>query len=200
MLSYKDASALLSGYDILMPKIYQKDPKFPVVLKVDSQEVIHKTELGLVVVGIQDQAQLEENIARMQKVLEKNKIKKYSLLVQEQVKGLELLMGMKKDPSFGQVILFGLGGIHVEIFNDVSMRIAPLKKKDCLEMINEIRSSRLFDGFRNSPKIDKAMLVSLLMKLSELSMKEKNLKEIDFNPVIVNEKKIYVADARIIYA
>lgn len=200
MLSYKDSSSLLRRYGIPMPKTYSTTPNFPVVLKVDSPEVIHKTDLGLVKVGIKTKQELEESMAQMKQVLMKNAVKNYSFIIQEQVKGIELVMGMKKDPSFGPVILFGLGGIYVEVLNDVSMRIAPLSKKDCLFMINEIKSSKILDGYRNSPKVDTSVIIETLLKLSSLVMKEKNIAELDFNPVIVNGSRLYVADVRIIYA
>jgi acyl-CoA synthetase (NDP forming) len=125
-------------------------------------------------------------------------VKKYNFVVQEMIKGQEIIMGIKRDEIFGPVILFGLGGVLVEILKDVSMRIAPLSKRDCKEMIEEIKGSKLLDGYRNIKKVNKEKIIELLLNLSDLAVNEKEIEEIDFNPVIVNEKNAVVVDARII--
>ena len=91
-----------------------------------------------------------------------------------------------------------IGGIFVEIIKDVSMRVAPITKNDSLEMINELKAKKLLDGFRNFPLVNKDKIIELLLKTSKLSMQEKNISEVDFNPVIANEKEAIVIDARII--
>jgi acyl-CoA synthetase (NDP forming) len=113
------------------------------------------------------------------------------------VNGQEIIIGMKRDVIFGQVILFGLGGVFVEVLKDVSLRIAPLIIKDCRDMINEIKGKKILYGFRNIPKTNQLAIIDLLLKTSKLAINEKNIAELDFNPVMV-DKKAVVVDARII--
>jgi len=156
---------------------------YPVVLKIFSLKGVHKLKKGGVVTNIKN----KEELVKAWNVL--SDIEKDGILIQEMVFGKELIIGMKDDPQFGPVILFGLGGIFAEALNDVSLRIAPVNKKEALKMIKEIKASSLLDGLR----LDK--LIEIITSLSDLSLKEK-LKEIDFNPVIINEKQVLVVDAR----
>jgi len=206
MLTQDKAIGLLKKYRIKTPKTLlfkQTELKkinidFPVALKIDSSEIIHKSDLGLVFTNIKTIHELNRHLKTISTVLKMRNIKKYNFVVQEMIKGQEIIMGIKRDEIFGPVILFGLGGVLVEILKDVSMRIAPLSKKDCKEMIDEIKGSKLLDGYRNIKKVNKEEIIALLMKLSALAVNEKEIDEIDFNPVIVNEKNAIVVDARII--
>jgi acyl-CoA synthetase (NDP forming) len=129
-------------------------------------------------------------------ILKMHNIKNYNFIVQEMFKGQELIIGMKRDKTFGPVILLGLGGIFVEVIKDFSMRIAPLTKKDSYDMIEELKGKKLLEGYRGKKKISKDAIVDILMKLSNLSIKEKDISEIDFNPVMINDKEACVVDAR----
>jgi acyl-CoA synthetase (NDP forming) len=208
MLPAAEAMELLKKYSIPYPKtiVIEKSQKpitkikYPVVLKVDSPDVIHKSDLGVVFIGLKTQSELEDKILVANQILSRKNITDYHFIVQEMIKGTEIIIGMKRDRIFGPIIVFGLGGIFVELLKDISMRVAPITKKDSIEMINEIKAARLLEGYRNSPKVNKEKLADLLVKISHLSIKEKTILEIDFNPVIVNEDIALVADARFINA
>ncbi len=167
---------------------------YPAVLKVSSLEPTHKTDLGLVKAGIKDKKELEKAWDE----LDKKKIEKEGILIQKQLSGVEVAVGMKRDSQFGPVLMFGLGGVMVELLKDVSFRIAPLKKKDVLEMMKETKGYRLLSGFRSQKAVDLEKLIGIFLSLSELSLNEEKVREIDFNPVIVNEKGAWVADPRFI--
>jgi len=112
--------------------------------------------------------------------------------------GNEVAIGMNRDDQFGPTIMFGLGGIFIEILKDVSLRVAPINKNEALEMIKEIKGFKILDGARGNKKANINTLVDILVNVSNLSLKEEQIKSIDFNPVIVNESKALVADFRII--
>ncbi|MEK6916326.1 MAG: acetate--CoA ligase family protein [Nanoarchaeota archaeon] len=205
-LSQKEAQTLLKKYKIDFPKteifkenyIKRTDLKFPLVLKIDSPDIIHKSDMGLVFTGLKSLHDINQNLRTSATILKMHKIEDYNFQLQETITGDEIIMGMKRDTSFGPVILFGLGGIFVEVIKDVSMRIAPLTKTMCIEMIDSIKGIKILEGYRNAKPANKEKLAELLMKLSDISIKEKQIQEIDFNPVIVNDKKAVVVDARII--
>ncbi len=206
LLNQRQAKKLLNKYYIKFVKTisFQKIDEirekinFPAVLKIDSPEVLHKTELGLVFMDIDDLRELKKRVWEAEKIIKVKGIKNYSFILQEQLSGIELIMGMKRDKTFGTVILFGLGGILTEVIEEVSTRIAPLKKTDCENMIEETKAKKLLGGFRNLPQIKKKDLVDMLLKLSEMSLKETEIKEIDFNPLIANDSGLVVVDARVI--
>ena len=166
-------------------------------MKIDSPEVTHKSDLGLVVTDIKSSSEAKQQLKLCEDKLKKYHINDYRFLLQKQIEGQEIIIGMKRDLIFGPAILFGLGGVFVEVLKDYSMRIAPLSRKDCLDMINEIKGKKIISGFRNIPAINKEKIISLLLKLSKLAMNEKDIMEIDFNPVMIN-RNAEVVDARII--
>jgi acyl-CoA synthetase (NDP forming) len=112
--------------------------------------------------------------------------------------GLELIMGMSRDPQFGPVIIFGLGGINVELFRDVTMRLLPLAEKDAFEMLHEIKSAPLLQGFRGQPAVNEKALVSGLLKLTQIAEQFPDIMEIDLNPVLAYGEGMVVVDARIL--
>lgn len=173
---------------------------FPVVFKIDSQDIIHKSDYGGVITNIKDEKEAEVSYYKIiENVLEKNKdVNINGVLIQKQLKGRELIIGMKRDSQFGPVIIFGVGGVFVELLNDVSRRIAPLTRKDAEEMIEEIQSKKILDKFRGQKAVDKKKLIDILLKLSKLSINETNIEEIDFNPVISDSESSRIVDARII--
>lgn len=167
---------------------------YPLVLKVLSPSAVHKTDLGLVKTGIDNEDELTGAWAE----LAAKKIKKEGILVQKQLSGVEMVIGMKRDSQFGPVLMFGLGGIFVELLKDVSFRIAPLKKKDAREMVKEIKGHKALLGFRSQKPVDLEKLTGILLSLSKLSLQEKYVKEVDLNPVIANEKGAWVVDPRLL--
>ncbi|MEM3373757.1 MAG: acetate--CoA ligase family protein [Candidatus Woesearchaeota archaeon] len=206
LLSQKNAILLLKEYNINFPDIFIVDNKkdlehikidFPVVLKVDSPEIIHKTDFGLVYTNINNFLELYKKIDLIETILKNKKIEHYNLVIQKMIFGKELILGMKTDPIFGKSILLGLGGIYTEILKDFSVRVLPITKEDCHEMISELKSKKFLENYRNTKSINFESLINLMLNFSNLAEKE-NFFEIDFNPVIANENDCYVVDARFI--
>lgn len=206
-LNQKDSSKLLKKYSISLPgtlhfkdiaEIKQKKIKYPAVLKIDSEEILHKTEYSLVYLNLKTFSEINESFIHAEKKIAKMNVKTYRYILQEMVSGIEFIIGMKTDVTFGKIILFGPGGVFVELLKDISMKIAPLSKKDAIDLIDGIKSRKLLEGFRNMPKVNRDKLVELLMSFSKLAINEKDISEIDFNPVMANEKEAVVVDARII--
>jgi len=161
---------------------------YPVVMKVVSEKISHKTEAGGVVVGIKNEV---EALAASEKLLKLGKV-----MVQEMVSGIEVIIGSKKDPVFGPVIMFGLGGIFVELFKDVSFRVAPINKKEALEMMQETKGYKLLSGFRGK-KGDIEKVAESLVKISNY-VYENKIEELDVNPMIVRENDAIAVDARVV--
>jgi acyl-CoA synthetase (NDP forming) len=112
--------------------------------------------------------------------------------------GIEVIIGTKRDPQFGPVIMFGIGGILVELFKDISLRLLPISKTDAEKMVNEIKLHRLIDGYRSYKALDKNTLVSILLKISYLTQRFPLIEEMDLNPVFLYPDGAVVVDARII--
>ena len=167
---------------------------YPVVAKVVSPEALHKSEVDGVTVGI-------KNDKMLAKVFEKYRgVGGFSgVLVEEMASGTELIVGAKIDYQFGPVILLGVGGTGVEIYQDTTLRMAPLNPQDVDHLINGLKAGQLLKGYRGSEPIDLPALESLIMTFSALVMEMEDLIEsIDLNPVMCNAKRCVVADARII--
>ena len=169
---------------------------FPVVLKVHAQKIFHKSEIGGVKTNIKDREEFKKVWEEMQKNMEGKNIE--GVLVQEMCPGNEIALGMKRDSQFGPVLLFGLGGIFIEIIKDVSLRVAPITKEEAMEMIKETKGVKILEGARGKKKADLEKIAEMLVNLSNLSMKENNIQSIDFNPVMVEGNKACIADFRII--
>ncbi len=168
---------------------------FPFVAKIEAKEPIHKTELGGVRV-VENEMDLEDFLRNVEKI--KNKVRISGVIVQEMLNGVEVFIGGKRDPQFGPVVLFGLGGIFVEIMEDVSIRLAPLSKKDAEQMIKEIKGYPILAGARGRKPVKMSDLVSALIGVSRLMMEHEEIKEIDINPLFANEKYVKAADVRVI--
>jgi acetate---CoA ligase (ADP-forming) len=207
LLSVEKTKKLLEKYNIPLAKgiiinsksealEFAKETGFPVVLKLSSPKIIHKTEIKGVIANIDDENTLLKECEKIS-LLAKQKGSK--TLMQKMEQGLQLIAGAKYDPVFGPVIMFGLGGIYVEIFKDISLRIAPIKEKDAQEMMQEIKGYKLLEGFRGKEGINKEAVKQILLNLSNLVQNESNIKEIDFNPIIANKQKATVVDAKLIY-
>ncbi len=174
---------------------------FPVALKIDSPDILHKSDVGGVRLNL-----LSGNDVRLayHDMMEQAKRRFPDARVNGAVvssmapTGLELIMGMTRDPQFGPVIIFGLGGINVELFRDVSMRLLPLTEEEAYKMLHEIKSAPLLQGFRGQPAVNEKALVAGLMKLSEIAERFPDIMEIDLNPVLAYGDGIVVVDARIL--
>jgi acetyl-CoA synthetase (ADP-forming) len=170
-----------------------KKLKFPVVLKVCSPTILHKTDVGGVVLDI-SRDELEHEFSKM-----REKFPKELLLVEShQDRRVEVIVGLINDPTFGLTIMFGLGGIYTEVYKDVTFRIVPIKKEDAEEMVKEIKAAPILEGFRKI-KVDRDAIISLLMKVSALGEKHMDkIAEMDLNPVFVKEKGVTVVDAKLL--
>jgi acetate---CoA ligase (ADP-forming) subunit beta len=174
---------------------------YPVVLKVVSPDIVHKSDAGGVAVGLEDGESVGRAYSRMLGTLKEKfpQAKIDGISVQRQAPaGVEIIIGMTRDPQFGPAIMFGLGGILVEIFNDTSLRIAPLCREDAQEMVREVKGYKLLQGYRGQPKVDTDTLEDWLLKVSELAIKNPNIKELDINPVFAYANGALAVDARII--
>jgi len=167
---------------------YYKD--FPYVLKLSSN-LLHKTEEKAVITDIYSKESLFSAYNHLSSILEKHKIKG-KIILQKQVKGLELIIGINKDEQFGKVILFGQGGIYTEVLDDTSIRILPIEKKEIQEMIFSTRVSKLF--FARGVIYDTKELIDLIESISKISTK---VLEFDLNPVILTKEGLYIVDARV---
>jgi acetyltransferase len=173
---------------------------FPWAMKIASLDAVHKTEAGGVRINIPDIASAKKAWDEMSaKLLSKKRTARIDgFVVQPMVKGMEVIIGMKRDPNFGPVIIFGLGGIFVEILKDVSMRLAPVDEKEALAMINEIKSSAVLKGARGGQPVDMTSLAKIIVAVAKLAVKEKSIAEIDLNPVMATAEGVEIVDARIV--
>jgi acyl-CoA synthetase (NDP forming) len=173
---------------------------FPVVLKIVSDDIVHKSESGGVRLGLQSPRDVEraydEILASVASFYPGAKIE--GIAVQHMAPhGTEVIIGMSKDPVFGATVMFGLGGIFVELLKDVSFRVTPLIHLDAAEMIREIKGYKILTGFRNQPAVDIQALEQLLLKISQFAEAHPEVQEIDLNPVIAYPDGYIVVDARI---
>jgi len=174
---------------------------FPVVLKIASSDVVHKSDAGGVELGLETAEQVGEAydniIAAIGKAFPDAKIQGVS--VQKMARpGVEVIVGMSKDAQFGPVLMFGLGGILVEILKDVSFRIVPLVKRDAAEMIRDIKGYPLLEGYRGSEAVDVGNLENLILKVSDYVEKTPDIKELDLNPVFAYSDGAVAVDARVV--
>ncbi len=174
-----------------------KEFGFPVVLKGLGSKLNHKTEMGLVKTGLNNETEVKK---AANEFLKSSENLMEGLLVQPEIKGKrELVAGIFKDPQFGHVVMFGLGGIFTEAINDVAFRIAPLQDIDIDHMIEELSSKAILDNFRGEKKADRTQIKSLLKGLSEIAVNFPFIKEIDINPLIITPNgKLVAVDALII--
>ena len=174
----------------------------PVVLKVVSSDITHKSDAGGVITGLNDPESAGQAYTGMMAAL-RDKFPEAAIdgiSVQPQAsKGVEVIIGMTRDPQFGPVIMFGLGGILVEIFNDVSLRIAPLCREDASEMVRELKGYKLLQGYRGQPGVDTDTLEEWLLIISGLVMENPGIKELDINPVFAYPRGAVAVDARILF-
>ena len=174
---------------------------FPVVLKIVSPEIIHKSDAGGVMVNLKDATEVQNAYCKILENAKKynSKARINGVLVQEMApQSTEVIVGAIKDPQFGQTLMFGLGGIFVELLKDVTFRIAPITRQDAEEMITEVKAYPLLKGYRNTPPADINAIVTVLLNTSKLIMDYPEIKELDLNPVMAYEKGVKTVDARII--
>ncbi|HEX5519145.1 MAG TPA: acetate--CoA ligase family protein [Candidatus Nitrosocosmicus sp.] len=204
------AKDILSSYDIKVPQfalVQNVDDAvreansigYPIVAKIVSPQILHKTDVGGVKVDLKNEADVISAFNDMYGRLAKQHDVKGILLEKMVPKGVEMIVGLQNDPQFGPVIMVGLGGIFTELFKDVSFRVLPITEKDALDMIEELQGKMLLKGYRGSFTINLDMLCKALVKIGNLGFDiSPYYDSIDFNPVIVYSDSYYVADAKIL--
>jgi len=207
-----EAKSVCVKYDIPVTRFYvakneteavkfAEDIGFPVVLKIVSPDIIHKSDVGGVVVGLKTADEVRSAYQQIIRNVKKHKAdaKIVGVLVQEMAPpSTEVIVGAIKDPQFGPALMFGLGGIFVEVLRDVAFRIAPISEDEAHEMIGEIKAYPLLKGYRGLPPADIDAIVKILVNTSRLVMEHQEIKELDLNPIMVYEKGAKTVDARII--
>jgi acetyl-CoA synthetase (ADP-forming) len=207
ILSEYESKRLLSSYGIpvtkerlvhtpseLMEAVRQIG--YPLVIKGCSSTLAHKTEQGLVFLDIRNDQEAEAAFqSAMARMAEPDK----AVLVQELVKGRrELVAGMTRDPQFGPCVMFGLGGIFTEILKDISFRVAPIQKRDALEMAGEIKSHKILDGVRGMPAANMEKLCEILIAIGQIGLQNSSIKEIDINPLVLSGADPVAVDALVV--
>ena len=170
---------------------------YPVVMKGCAPDITHKTEKGLIRTDIRDDREALDTFNDIMAGM--NGIKGAAALVQEMIRGKrELVIGLIRDPQFGPCVMFGLGGIFTEILKDVSFRLAPLEKRDALEMMGEIKAHKILDAIRGMDAVDRDVLSEMLINVGRIGTENDTIKEIDINPVIISGSRPIAVDALVV--
>ncbi|MDD1699211.1 MAG: acetate--CoA ligase family protein [Methanoregula sp.] len=211
MLSEPEGYALLKNHGIPVPEFSVVRTRqevaeaadqagYPLVMKVISPQIIHKSDAGGVITGIQSSSEAEkafDAILNHVRAFDPSAVISGVIIEQQKIKGLEILVGGRTDPTFGKVITVGMGGTLVELIRDISIRVLPVTTEDISAMLRELRAFPLIRGFRNEPARDKEGLISLIDTVARFFVKSPNIVEFDLNPVFLYEKGACVVDARI---
>jgi acyl-CoA synthetase (NDP forming) len=207
MLSEYESKKVLAFYQIPVTKEIEvdsveglvkatQDIGYPVVLKGCASEIAHKTEKGLIQVDIRNN---DEARIAFEKIKAGMNGKEATVLVQEMVKGQrELVIGLTRDAQFGPCVMFGLGGIFTEILKDISFRVAPIEKRDALEMMQEIKGHKILGAVRGMEAADLDQLCEILIRVGQIGLDHDEIKEVDINPVILSKGKPVAVDALIV--
>lgn len=204
LLSEYEAKKILASYGVPVTKeILVSDREalasaleeigYPVVLKGISAETGHKTEAGLVRLDVRN---LEEATRAFDEIMAILGPSGDGVLAQEMIRGArELMVGLTSDPQFGPCVMFGLGGILTEALHDVTFRLAPLDKSDALEMMDEIRGSKILGALRGMPAVDRDLLADVIVAVGKIGVENEEIKEIDINPLVVRDAIPVAVDA-----
>lgn len=206
-----ESRKILAKHGFILPKAmlaknagsaekYAKKIGYPVVLKIMSPDIIHKSDYGCVKTGITNSTEAKFAYHTIiNNALGRNIAAKIDgVSVEETLSGVELIVGAKQDPQFGPIVLFGIGGVFVEVLKDAAIRLAPIERKDAKEMISEIKGHKLLEGYRGMPQVNLKAVEDALLAASRLICKHPEITEMDVNPLFANEKKAVVGDVRII--
>lgn len=208
-LSEYESKGLLRAYNIPVTREIEADDQnklmkamqeigFPLVMKACGPQLTHKTERGLVRVDIRNE---QEAITAFREIMSEIGRDDGRVLVQEMVKGQrELVVGLTRDPQFGPCVMFGLGGIFTEILKDISFRVAPIEKRDALEMMQDIKARKILGAVRGMPAADLNQLADILIKVGTIGLENPQIKEIDINPVILAGSQPIAVDALVVLA
>ena len=170
---------------------FARDYGYPIVLKAVSDKIVHKTDAGAVVLNVTDDDAVLHRFYSLQRTFNA------PILIQKQISGVELFLGGKQDPQFGPVVLFGLGGIFVEVYKDVSARVAPFGPEEARSMFADLRGRKILEGARGV-RVDLNALARIVSKFSEFLAQHPEYKEVDLNPLFATRDGIYAVDARIV--
>ena len=175
---------------------------YPVVLKIVSPEIIHKSDVGGVVVGLEDSSSVRRAYRAMLSNIEKNVpgAEIVGVLVQKMAEkgAVEVIIGGLRDPVFGPAVMFGLGGVFVEVFKDVSFRVAPFDRNEAYEMIREVKAYRILRGYRGQKPRSLEAIVETIMAVQKIMVENPEIKELDLNPVLSYPDRALVVDARVL--
>jgi len=205
ILDFEETKKLLRKYRIPFTKTEKISSKkealkkadqlgYPLVLKVFSPNIYHRTEKELVRNNLKEREELKRAFLS----LKKKTPEKGVLLLEKKEEGIELMAGMKRDPVFGPVVIFGLGGVFVEILKDISFALSPLSRENAKKAIKNIKGYKILRGYRNNPPVDLNKLADFLIKVSKLAEENPKIKEIDFNPIFAKGGRIKAVDFKII--
>lgn len=178
-----------------------KELGFPVVLKIASPDIIHKSDAGGVKLGLKNATEVGRAYREIMDSVKQREPQAtiYGVSVQKMIRpGIEVIMGMSKDALFGPVLMFGLGGVFVEVLKDVSFRIVPLSRRDARQMIEEIKGYPVLQGYRGQEPANMEALEDMLLKLSHFVEQSPQIKELDLNPIFAHRDGAVAVDARII--
>ena len=200
VLAEHEAKTLVSRYGIDVPRfrvvereedLENIDLRYPLVLKVSSPNILHKTDVGGVILNITSKEMLLSSFRSL-----KEKFPDEKFMVEEmETKGVEIIAGIIDDDAFGKCIMVGMGGIFTEIYRDVAFRMIPINEEDAEEMLAELKAGKIFSGYRMN--LNRDDVINMLMKMARMA-EEMRIKQMDLNPVIVSESGIKAVDAKII--
>jgi acyl-CoA synthetase (NDP forming) len=186
--------------DIHSAKQISEKIGFPVAMKIVSPDILHKTEAGGVLLGLRDTKSAMQGfkkiIENVNTVMPRARIT--GVLIEEMLSGNELIVGTVKDRLFGNMIMFGIGGVLVELYRDVTFRLIPVKRVDVLEMLEEIKAKEILNGYRKSPGVNKEELIEIILNISELVENHPEIESMEVNPFIITEEGLVAIDARVI--
>jgi acetyl-CoA synthetase (ADP-forming) len=170
---------------------------YPLVIKGCSAQIAHKTEKGLIRVDVRNADEAMTAFGEISAAM--NGAGDGAVLVQQFIKGQrELVVGLTRDAQFGPCVMFGLGGIFTEVLKDTVFRVAPLKRQDALEMMQEIKAAKILEAIRGMAVADKDMLAEILMTMGRIGIENESIKEIDINPLIISNGKPVAVDALVV--
>jgi len=200
VLAEHEAKTLVSRYGIDVPRfrVVEREEeleninlRYPLVLKVSSPNILHKTDVGGVILNITSKEMLLSSFRSL-----KEKFPEEKLMVEEmETRGVEIIAGIIDDDAFGKCIMVGMGGIFTEIYRDVAFRMIPINEEDAEEMLAELKAGKIFSGYRMN--LNRDDVINMLMKMARMA-EEMRIKQMDLNPVIVSESGIKAVDAKII--
>lgn len=180
-------------------ELLEVDLNYPLAMKISSPDILHKTDVGGVLLDLKNKQEVEQGFQTILENVKKEKpgARIEGVIVLEQAPdGRELIVGLSNDPTFGKVIMVGMGGVFTELFQDVVFRVVPIVEEDAWDMIENIRGSAILDGWRGKPAVDKSAIIQLLYDLSQFADTHPKLHSLDLNPVRVYEDGLIILDVK----